>query len=48
MGLTDLLNIELYNDSLKQFNQAWEAMLSSLDKGIDEEMLENSYERLRS
>ena len=48
IGLTDLLNIELYNDSFKEFTQAWEEMwLLSLDKGIDEEMLENLYERLR-
>ena len=40
MGLTDLLNIELYNDNLKQFNQAWEELLLSLDKGVDGEMLE--------
>ena len=24
MGLNDLLNIEVYNDSLKMFSQAWE------------------------
>ena len=46
IGLTDLLNIELYNDSFKEFTQAWEEMwLLSLDKGIDEEMLENLYEK---
>ena len=44
VGLTDLLNIELYNDNLKQFNQAWEEMLLSLDRGVDEEMLPNVYE----
>ena len=41
VGLTDLLNIELYNDNLKQFNQAWEEMLLSLDKGVDGEMFEH-------
>ena len=44
VGLTDLLNIELYNDNLKQFNHAWEEMLLTLDRGVDEEMLPNLYE----
>ena len=39
VGLTALLNIELYNDNLKQFNQAWKEMLLSLDRRVDEEML---------
>ena len=31
MGLTDLVNIDFHNDKLKQFNQAWEEMLLSLE-----------------
>ena len=45
MGLTNLLNIEMYNDKLKQFNQDWEEMLLSLNKGVDEEMIDNVYGR---
>ena len=34
MNLADLLNVELYNDNLKMFNQTW-----------DETLVENLYER---
>ena len=44
VGLTGFLNIELYNDNLKHFNQAWKEMLLSLDKGVDGEMLPNLYD----
>ena len=38
MRMTELLNIELHNDSLKQFNQARREMIMSLDKNMDEEL----------
>ena len=37
--MTDLLNIELHDDNLKQFNQAWQEMLLSLDKSMAGELL---------
>ena len=40
MSLADLVNIEMYVDNLKQFNQVWKEMLLSLDQR-QEEMLEH-------
>ena len=37
--MADLVNFELCNDNLEQFNQAWEETLLSLDNTVDEEML---------
>ena len=39
MDSSDLLNIEMHSDKLKQFNQG-EEMLVSLDKELDVELLE--------
>ena len=43
--MTDLINIELRSGNPKQFNQAWDEMLLSLDNNMDEELLENYYGR---
>ena len=43
MNLSDLLDVELYNDDLKLFNQAWEETLFGYV--VDEGVLENLYER---
>ena len=40
VGLTDLSNIELHDDNLKQMNLAWDEMLLHLDSGF-EEMVES-------
>ena len=42
MNLSDLLNVELYNDSLRMFNQE---TLQALGNVLDEHVLENLYER---
>ena len=36
MSMADLLNIELRNDNLMQFNQAWEEIVFSSGTGVDE------------
>ena len=36
MGMTVLLNFELHNDNLEQFNHAWEELRLSLDKNMFE------------
>ena len=41
MSMADMLNIKLYNDNVKQFNQAWDTKLLSLDKRVDEEKREH-------
>ena len=35
MGSSNLLNIEMYNDNIEQFNQAWEDISLDLDKKIE-------------
>ena len=45
MNLSDLLDVELYNDSLKMFNQAWEERLLSFGDDLGEGVLENLCER---
>ena len=45
MNLSDLLYVELYNDNLKMFNQAWEDTLLAFGNDLDEHFLENLYER---
>ena len=45
MSVTDLFNIEMRHDNLKVFNQPWEETQLLLDKNVDEELLENLYER---
>ena len=44
MTLSDLQNVELYNDKLKMFNQAWKETLAP-GSGLDEHVQENLYER---
>ena len=41
MNLSDLLDVELHNDNLKIFNQAWEEPLLALGTDLDEGVLEN-------
>ena len=36
MNLSELLTVELYNDSVKRFNQAWEETLLALGDDLDE------------
>ena len=45
MNFSDLLDVELHNDNLKMFNQAWEEVLRSLGNDLDEHFLENLYAR---
>ena len=45
MNLSDMANVELYNDNLKMFNQAWEETFSALGKSLDEHVLKNLFER---
>ena len=45
MSMADLPNMQLHNDNLRQFNQAREEMLLSLDRNVDEEFLAHLYER---
>ena len=45
MNLSDMLNVELYNDNLKMFYQAWWETLLALGKDLDEHILEKLYER---
>ena len=45
MNLNDLLNVKLYNDNLKMFNQASEETLLALDRDFDEHVLENLCDR---
>ena len=45
MILSDFLNVELYSDSFKMFNQAWEETFVALGTELDEHVLENLYER---
>ena len=35
MNLSDLLNVELYNDNLKMFNEAWEETLLAVGDDLD-------------
>ena len=44
-SLSESLNVELYNDILKMFNQAWEETLPALGNDLDEHVLENLFER---
>ena len=44
MNLSDLLNVELYNDNLKMFNEPWEVTLLSVGNDLDVGVLENLYE----
>ena len=43
--LNDWLNVELYNDNLKMFNQSLEGKLLALGNDMDEHVLENMHER---
>ena len=43
MNLSDLLNVELYNDNLKMFNEPWEETLLSVGNELDDGVLENLY-----
>ena len=45
MNLSDFLNVELYDDNLEMFNQAWEETLWALGNDLDEHILEKLYER---
>ena len=45
MNLSDLLDVELYNDSLKMFNQAWEETLLAFGHDLGEGVLKNLCER---
>ena len=45
MYLSDSLNVELYNDNLKMFNQAWEETVLASGKDFYELVLEILYER---
>ena len=45
MNLIDLLDVELYNDNLKMFSQAWEETFLALGSDSDEHVLENLCER---
>ena len=40
MNLSDLLEVELRNDNLKMFNQAWEGTSSALGNDVNEHVLE--------
>ena len=39
--INDLLNIELVNDNLKKFDEAWENILMALEKAQEDDLLEN-------
>ena len=43
MNLSDFLSVELYNDHLKLFNQAWEETWPGLGNDLDEHVLENLF-----
>ena len=45
IGVNDLLNIELVNDKLKQFDDAWEETLMALEEEPEEDLLEGFYSR---
>ena len=45
MNLNDMLNVELYNQNLNMFNQAWEETLLALGNDLDENVLNNLYDR---
>ena len=45
MHSSDLLDVVLYNDNLKMFNQACELKLLALGSDLDERVLENWYKR---
>ena len=38
MSVRDLLNVELYNDSLKTFNQTWRETLMAVGNAMDESL----------
>ena len=41
MNLSDLLCVQLHNDNLKMFNQAWEEALQALGYDLDEHVVEH-------
>ena len=43
MNLSDLLCVELYNDNLKMFDEAWEETLQALGNHMEENVLENFF-----
>ena len=45
MNLSELANVKMYNDNLKMFNQAREEASLALGNALDEDALENLYER---
>ena len=45
ISLSDLVNVKLYTDNLKMFDQAWEETLLSSGNDLDDIVLENLYER---
>ena len=44
LNMNDVPNVELYNDILKMFNQAWEETLLAPGDDLDEHVLDNWYE----
>ena len=44
-GINELPHIELFNDNLKIFDDAWERILMALDKAPEEDCLEGLYHR---
>ena len=45
MNLSDLLYVQLHNDTLKMFNQTWEEALQALGYDLDEHVVEHLDER---
>ena len=39
VSLNDVLNVELYNDNRKMFNQAWEETLLAFSNALDKSVL---------
>ena len=44
LGLEDLLDIVLYNDHLKSFNQSWSETLMAQEKEPAQDLLESHHE----
>ena len=45
MSMNDLLNIEVVNDILKKFDQAWEETLMALEKEPEADLVEDLHQR---
>ena len=48
MNLRDLLNVKLYTDHLKMWNQVWEETSVAVDNDLDESVLENLCEKWKN